>query len=56
MVAGTDMAPVQPHTTGIKARTCESCHSNPKTLGYGIQDGQFMRGYEKDQYVWTSRS
>ncbi len=51
MVAGTDMAPVQPHTTGRKARTCESCHSNPKTLGYGIQDGQFMRGYEKDQYV-----
>jgi len=51
MVAGTDMSPVQPHTTGRKARTCESCHSNPKTLGYGIQDGQFFKGYEKDQYV-----
>lgn len=51
LVSGSDMSPVQPHTTGRKARTCESCHSNPKTLGYGIQDGQFFKGYEKDQYV-----
>jgi hypothetical protein len=51
MVAGTDMSPVQPHTTGAKARSCESCHSNPKTLGYGIQDGQFGTGYDKDQYL-----
>ena len=51
LVAGTDMAPVQPHTTGRKARTCESCHSNPKTLGYGIQDGQFMTGQGKDFFL-----
>ena len=48
MVAGTDMSPVQPHTTGIKARTCESCHNDPKALGYGIQNGEFMRGQGKD--------
>jgi hypothetical protein len=48
LVAGTDMSPVQPHTTGKKARTCESCHNNPKALGYGIQDGQFMKGQGKD--------
>ena len=48
MVAGTDMSPVQPHTSGRKARTCESCHSNPKALGYGIQDGQFMTGMGED--------
>jgi len=41
-----DMAPVQPHTAGRKARTCESCHSDPKALGYGIEDGRFMQGYE----------
>jgi hypothetical protein len=48
LVAGTDMSPVQPHTSGRKARTCESCHSNPKALGYGIQDGQFMTGMGED--------
>lgn len=31
-----DMAPVQPHTSSRKARSCESCHSRPKTLGLGI--------------------
>lgn len=51
LVAGTDMSPVQPHTTGRKARTCESCHSNPKALGYGIQDGQFMQGQGEDYYL-----
>ncbi|MCG8563627.1 MAG: hypothetical protein MI747_00940 [Desulfobacterales bacterium] len=29
-----DTAPVQPHTTG-RARSCESCHSRPATLGKG---------------------
>jgi len=48
LVAGTDMSPVQPHTTGAKARTCESCHNDPKALGYGIQNGEFMRGQGKD--------
>lgn len=48
LVAGTDMSPVQPHTSGRKARTCESCHSNPKALGYGIQNGQFMNSMDKD--------
>ncbi len=50
-VAGTDMSPVQPHTSGRKARTCESCHTNPKTLGYGIQDGQFMKRQGEDIYM-----
>ena len=42
IVNAIDMSPVQPHTTGRKARTCESCHSSSKALGYGIQNGQFM--------------
>lgn len=43
---GLDHAAVQPHTAGRNARSCESCHNNPKTLGYGIEDGRFLRGYE----------
>ncbi|MDH3663695.1 MAG: cytochrome C [Alphaproteobacteria bacterium] len=43
---GLDHAAVQPHTAGRKARSCESCHDNPKTLGYGIEDGRFLNGYE----------
>ncbi len=48
---GMDHAAVQPHTAGREARDCESCHANPKTLGYGIEDGRFLLGYEKDRIV-----
>ncbi len=44
---GLDHAAVQPHTAGRKARDCESCHNNPKAIGYGIEDGRFLNGYEK---------
>ncbi len=44
---GLDHAAVQPHTAGRQARSCESCHDNPKTLGYGIEDGRFLNGYDK---------
>jgi len=44
---GLDHAAVQPHTAGRLARDCESCHANPKTMGYGIEDGRFLKGYEK---------
>lgn len=36
-----DMAPVQPHSAQRKARSCESCHNNPKAVGYGIGGGVF---------------
>ncbi len=48
---GMDHAAVQPHTAGRNARDCESCHANPKTLGYGIEDGRFLKGYDKPRYV-----
>ncbi len=44
---GLDHAAVQPHTAGREARTCESCHNNPKALGYGISGGRFLQGYDK---------
>jgi hypothetical protein len=48
---GMDMAPAQPHTTGRRARRCESCHANPKTLGYGIDEGEYLLGYTEDRVV-----
>jgi hypothetical protein len=42
-----DMSPVQPHTAQRQARTCESCHNNPKTVGLGIGGGTFMK-WDKD--------
>ena len=45
---GLDMAPVQPHSAQRKARTCESCHDNPKALGYGISGGVFQTRYVED--------
>ncbi len=45
---GIDMAPVQPHSAQRKARTCESCHNNPKAMGYGIAGGVFQTRYVED--------
>lgn len=47
---GIDMSPTTPHTTTAKARTCVSCHTNPKALGYGIGDGEYMKGYQTPRY------
>ena len=43
-----DMAPVQPHSAQRKARSCESCHNNPKAMGYGISGGVFQARYPVD--------
>ena len=48
---GIDMAPAQPHTVGLKARRCESCHDSEKALGYGIQGGIFLQGYTEPRYI-----
>ncbi len=45
---GYDMAPVQPHSAQRKARTCESCHNNPKAQGYGISGGVFQTRYTEN--------
>jgi len=29
------LAPMQPHSISLAARTCEDCHTNPKAIGYG---------------------
>lgn len=48
---GSDMAPAQPHTMTRTARPCESCHTDPKAMGYGIDDGRFLRGYPSPRVV-----
>jgi len=48
---GIDMTPAQPHTSSRQARECVSCHANPKTLGYGVSGGVYMKGYEADSYL-----
>lgn len=34
------LAPVQPHANTTPARTCESCHTSPKTIGYGTMNSR----------------
>jgi hypothetical protein len=48
---GFDMAPLQPHSALRQARSCESCHNNPKALGYGIADGIYQARYSEDIVV-----
>ncbi|MFH1487865.1 MAG: cytochrome C [Pseudomonadota bacterium] len=48
---GIDMAPANPHTTARQARTCASCHTMSKTLGYGTHDGRYLKAYEKGLQV-----
>ncbi len=48
---GIDMSPLHPHTVQKKARSCESCHCNPKALGYGIGGGDYFDDPTKDHVV-----
>ncbi len=41
-VLAIDMAPVHSHTVQKEARSCESCHSNPKAMGFGIGEGKIF--------------
>jgi hypothetical protein len=34
-----EMTPAQPHTIQARARSCENCHTHPKTVGLGINNG-----------------
>ncbi len=43
-----DIAPIQPHTIQEEARSCESCHTNPKAMGYGISGGKLYSNPDKN--------
>ncbi len=34
------LAPLHPHSVTAVSRTCEDCHTNPKTLGYGTANSR----------------
>lgn len=48
---GVDHSPLQPHTTRREARSCESCHGNPKAAGYGIDAGKNDVEPDRDRVV-----
>ncbi len=48
---GIVMASVHSHTVQKKARSCESCHTNPKAMGYGINDGENYEDMSKNWVV-----
>ncbi len=39
-VLALDMVPLHSHTVQKKARSCESCHNDPKAVGLGIEEGR----------------
>ncbi|WP_297525831.1 multiheme c-type cytochrome [Sulfurovum sp.] len=45
------MSPVNPHTITKKGRSCESCHSSAKALGYGINGGKYFADQSKTTIV-----
>ncbi len=45
------MSPVQPHTITKKSRTCESCHTSEKAMGYGINGGRYFSDPSKTTMV-----
>ncbi len=47
----SDMSPTTPHTTGERARTCESCHLSEKAAGYGILGGHINRPWDEDLVI-----
>lgn len=48
---GIVSTPISPHTTRTEVRTCEECHADPKTLGFG--EGLFQAGSTWDKNMFT---
>jgi hypothetical protein len=43
------LAPLEPHSITLAARTCESCHTDPKALGYGVAKSRSAAILEGDK-------
>jgi len=43
-------APIDPHTTSAKGRTCKSCHNDPTALGYG--EGELVYLPQNGKGLW----
>ncbi len=49
------LAPLQPHATSAVARTCESCHTDPKALGYGEAKSRSSAELEGDRPTFANQ-
>lgn len=48
------LAPLQPHSNTVPARTCESCHVNPKAIGYGTANSRSQKALQQDEPVFVN--
>ena len=49
------LAPLQPHANTLVARTCENCHTNPKSIGYGMSKSRSAGELEGDQPLFANQ-
>lgn len=47
-------APVAPHTTSLKGRSCESCHLDPLAMGYGRGKLEYREVDGKGKWFFTA--
>lgn len=50
------LAPLHPHSASLVARTCEDCHTNPKTIGYGTGNSRSAGKLLKDRPLFQDLS
>lgn len=50
------LAPVQPHANTMPARTCESCHTQPKAVGYGMMNSRSAGELLKDEPLFGNNA
>ncbi len=50
------LAPEQPHSVSLVARTCEDCHTSPRTLGYGTGNTRTAYGILGERPLLTDMS
>lgn len=50
------LAPINPHATSLVARTCEDCHTNPKSLGYGTGNSRSAEKLLGDEPLFQNLS
>jgi hypothetical protein len=53
---GSTLAPLNPHSTSLVARTCEECHTNPKTIGYGTGNSRSTQQFLGDSPLFQDLS
>ncbi|MCK5421563.1 MAG: hypothetical protein KAJ08_05335, partial [Deltaproteobacteria bacterium] len=50
------LAPLNPHSATLAARTCEDCHTNPKSIGYGTGNSRSVQQLQGDSPMFQDLS